>query len=208
MVNLKVLTLALCGLFCLSLATPTVVSAQVVYGDTWSGSEANDDGTVTMYGYGEANGDAGGRIGVSVVILDPSHNQLVVQGANSRTGFVSVTTSISVSMSSANGDYTVEAAADYDFTHYDCYIKTFGLTSFSDNYYFNTEYTQAGVRWGSYIRCGPGNCQTVQIKRNHLNPTAGNFPPFANINVLRIDLGFNPQACFATSGIAIDSCLG
>lgn len=179
--------------------------AQSVYADSWTGSDTNDDATVTVYGYGETDADGqSGRVGVSTVIYSPSMSQLASHG-DTGFDFVSAQTSINVSSSSATGDYRVEAAGDYDFNHFDCGVSIFNLTSFTDNYIFYDTFVSAGVTWADYGRCGSGSCQTVKLRRNHVNPTSGDFPTYAAINVLTITIG-PATGCFGVHGEMIGGC--
>jgi hypothetical protein len=174
-----------------------------VFADTWMASEANDDETVTMYGYGDASVDDTGRIGVSVVIYSPSMAQLAVQGGHSFDGFISATTSINFSAASEIGDYLVEAAGDYRFEHFDCGFTSIHLYgSFTARYFLSS----VNGQWADYDRCTPGDCIRVSILRRHVQPPTGNFPQYADINVTTVAVPGGLRLCLATFGQMRLSC--
>src|SRR5260221_12136222 len=65
------------------------------YSDTWVANEINADGSLTLYGYGDADsdGDTSHRLGIAVVNYDGSWNQIPVQGDSNRQAYVQATTS-------------------------------------------------------------------------------------------------------------------
>lgn len=126
---------AFCGLMLLSV--PAKAQVISVYSDSWTANVLNGDGSMTMYGYGDADsGGETGRLGLSVVMYDPSWTVLTTEGGVTRDGYISSQTSITIGWSSPEGTYRVEAAADWEFNHYDCSFTPVGIGKFVSHYYY------------------------------------------------------------------------
>jgi hypothetical protein len=196
------------------LAVADVARAQVsVYSDAWSATEANDDSTVTLYGYGDIDdGGAGGRLGIAAVIYDPNWSQLAVQGA-SGFDFVSAQTSYNLPEWCLTGIYHIEGSGDYQFSHYDCSFTPMEFGSTNADYWKSSEWPMDNIQWARYVRCQEGVCNQVEIKKSHMggvwNWPGGSFPPFARIHSLWSIVPYTDppvRVCVATSRIKIDGC--
>ena len=136
------------ALVCLMLVSaPAGAQIISVYSDTWASFNEGDE-SLTTYAYGDADSDGeSGRLDISIVIYDPSWNILVTDGAHTQSGFVSTQTSTNITTNSPEGSYHVEAAADWQFSHYDCSTQVIDIGKYASHY----NYYQKEGPWFHYV---------------------------------------------------------
>lgn len=180
-------------------ATPALAQVSL-WADMWPASEDNGDGTVTLYGVTSATADTVGDLYLQGSMEGPG-GQLDADGTYCWCTFIDLNMSANVSLSSPEGEYKTNGAAQFNGEHYGCALQIGGVSI--GNWYYQYLYEESST-FARYARCNPGICDPARVRHSYFGAVEG-WPPYARLSILSITVG--PfRNCFAVGAFITGGC--